>query len=295
MKKNLKREINKNHTSQAVGLDIALALANFITGKDNLHYGIWDGLEVNLGNLGPAQEAYTRKLLSYLPQKKNLRILDIGGGAGETAKLFLALGHKVTIIVPSPILASRSEENTKGKANIKLCTFEDYKSQGNERFDLCFFSESFQYIPLNKALEKASKLLNKNGQILIADCFRSDVSKKSTYRPPGGGHSLIDMLEEIKINNLKIILKEEITKSVSPSIDIEQKFYKTLGIIIRRITHSFSKKHPLIFNIVNSVYKLFLNKRKRNKLHNRLFRNSRNSEIFEYYNHYMIFLLKPNS
>ena len=161
MRKNLKQAEYTNHTSQAIGLDIAIALANFITGKDNLHYGLWDDLEVNLGNLGAAQEAYTKKLLSYLPQKKSLNILDIGGGGGETAKLLLNLGHKVTVIVPSPILAERSKKNTKGCANIKLCTFEDYNSQNNETFDVCLFSESFQYIPLKKGLSKASKILKK--------------------------------------------------------------------------------------------------------------------------------------
>ena len=72
MRKRKKQQLNKDHTSQAVGLDIALALVNFITGKDNLHYGFWDNIEVNLGNLGHAQDAYTEKLLSYLPKKKNL-------------------------------------------------------------------------------------------------------------------------------------------------------------------------------------------------------------------------------
>ena len=111
---------NKNQTSQAVGLDIALKLSNFITGKDNMHYGLWDGLDITLDNLGIAQEAYTKKLLSYLPNNKSLDILDIGGGAGETAKLLISLGHKVTIVVPSPILASKAKENTNGIATVAV-------------------------------------------------------------------------------------------------------------------------------------------------------------------------------
>ena len=79
----MKKKLPANDTSQAIGLDIALELANFITGKSNMHYGIWDELEVNLGNLGIAQEAYTKKLFSYLPKDKHLSILDVGGGATE--------------------------------------------------------------------------------------------------------------------------------------------------------------------------------------------------------------------
>jgi len=47
----LKKKLANNDTSQAVGLDIALELASFITGKSNMHYGIWDNLEINLGIL----------------------------------------------------------------------------------------------------------------------------------------------------------------------------------------------------------------------------------------------------
>ena len=37
-----------------------------------MHYDIWDNLEINLGNLGVAQEAYTEKVFSYLPKNKIL-------------------------------------------------------------------------------------------------------------------------------------------------------------------------------------------------------------------------------
>ena len=291
----MKKKLTNNDTSQAVGLDIALELASFITGKSNMHYGIWDNLEINLGNLGIAQEAYTEKVFSYLPKNKILNILDIGGGAGETAKKLLELGHHVTIIVPSPILASHSKNNTANKANIKLCTFEEYQSDDNELFDLCLFSESFQYIPLNEALKKAKSLLNANGQIIISDCFRSSISFKSPYRPPGGGHSLQEMYEEIIINKLEILNEEDITKSVSASIDLEQKFYNTLGAVIKRVIQTYSNRHKFIFKIMKIIFNLLLSNKKRIRLKDRLLKNSRNSEVFEIYNNYMIFLLKPNN
>ena len=290
----MKKKLANNDTSQAVGLDIALELASFITGKSNMHYGIWDNLEVNLGNLGIAQEAYTEKVFSYLPKNKNLNILDIGGGAGETAKKLIELGHNVTIVVPSPILASHSKNNTANKANIKLCTFEEYQSDDNELFDLCLFSESFQYIPLSEALKKAKSLLNANGQIIISDCFRSSVSSISSYRPPGGGHSLQQMYKEIILNKLEILNEEDITKSVSASIDLEQKFYNTLGAVIKRIIQTYSNRNKLIFKIMKITYTLLLSNKKRMRLNDRLFKNSRNSEVFELYNNYIIFLLKPN-
>ena len=290
----MKKKLANNDTSQAVGLDIALELASFITGKSNMHYGIWDNLEINLGNLGIAQDAYTEKVFSYLPKSKTLNILDIGGGAGETAKKLLELGHQVTIVVPSPVLALHSKNNTQNKANIKLCTFEEYQLDNNELFDLCLFSESFQYIPLNESLKKAKSLLNSNGQIIISDCFRSSISFKRPYRPPGGGHSLQKMYKEILLNKLEVVNEEDITKSVSASIDLEQKFYNTLGTIIKRVIQTYSNRHKFIFTIMKIIYNLLLSNKKRMGLKDRLFKNSRNSEVFELYNNYMIFLLKKN-
>ncbi|MEE2774912.1 MAG: methyltransferase domain-containing protein [Pseudomonadota bacterium] len=284
----------KQHTSQSVGLDIAVNLANFATGKDNLHYGIWDGLDVNLGNLCLAQEAYTKKLLSYLPKGKKLTILDVGGGAGETAKELLSLGHEVTLIVPSASLASLAKKNTRNEAKIKLCTFEDYEPNRNQLFDLCLFSESFQYIPLRFALKKAKKILKNNGKVLISDCFRSNaIKQKYSHRPPGGGHLLSEMYEEIKLNNLRVISSEEITQSVSGSIDLEQKFYNTIGSILIRVKHTFSVKNPILFLIASNIYKFLLSKKKRINVNNRLYKDLRNSKIFEKYNHYMVFFLEP--
>ena len=283
---------NKNQTSQAVGLDIALKLSNFITGKDNMHYGLWDGLDITLDNLGIAQEAYTKKLLSYLPNNKSLDILDIGGGAGETAKLLISLGHKVTIVVPSPILASKAKENTNGIATVELCTFEEYKTRNKKAFDLCLFSESFQYIPLEIVLKKAQNLLAPQGHILIADCFRSEMYNKISHRPPGGGHYLRKMYAKINELNLSIEVKEDITSSVSASIDLEQKFYNTIGFSIKRVLEVLKFKHPILIRIIKLIYVILLNKKKRNGIKSRLFEKVRTAEDFEIYNHYMIFLLK---
>ncbi|MFT6103924.1 MAG: hypothetical protein ACJA1E_000339 [Paracoccaceae bacterium] len=90
--------------SRAIGLDVGLSLMAWLTGAENLHYGLWDDIEPLAQNLGAAQAAYTDKLFCYLPDGP-LRILDIGGGAGATAAKLIARGHKVDIVVPSELLA----------------------------------------------------------------------------------------------------------------------------------------------------------------------------------------------
>ena len=201
-------KFQKNNTldTKALGLEVSLAIAKFVTGKENMHYGVWDNLDPCLENLGKAQEQYTKLLLKYFPKKKKLKILDIGGGAGETAKKLISLGHSVTVVVPSNILSRRCLKNTDNKAEVHNIKFENYEPKKNQAFDLCLFSESFQYIPAKIALEKAKGLLSKDGQILVADCFRSDLKHNSYNRRPGGGHPLSEMLKLIKDIDLGLSL-----------------------------------------------------------------------------------------
>tara|TARA_B100000029_G_scaffold510297_1_gene601428 strand:+ start:1114 stop:2031 length:918 start_codon:yes stop_codon:yes gene_type:complete len=290
------KNTKSQESSRAVGLDIALKIVSFVTGKEHLHYGYWNGLDVTLENLGKAQEAYTQHLFKYLPQKKSqkkLKILDIGGGSGQIASYLIDLGHQVTIIIPSSILAKHAKQNTQGKAEIQPTTFEEYTPNKNIKFDLCLYAESFQYIPIRIALQKASQLLNKNGEILIADCFRSANEQTGIFRKPGGGPSLASMESEIKKQHLEIVAREEITKDVAPSIELEQQFYNTIGFSINRVVRSLKITRPISLKFMGILYKLLLSKRKRLRLEDRLFEKTRSKDSFIQYNHYMIFRLKP--
>ena len=281
------------NVSQSIGLDIALILSKLITGKSNLHYGIWDGLENTMGNLCLAQEAYTRKLFQYLPKKKNMKILDIGGGGGETANELLQKGHEVDIIVPSKELAKEAKKVTKGNATIYETTFENFKPKNSKSYDVCLFSESFQYIPMDISLPKSSLLLNETGIILVSDCFRSEAFKKSKSRQPGGGHSIVKMEEKLSELSLNVMLKEDITKSVAPSIDLEQKMFNALGEIISRLSISLKNKRVILYNLIRLLYKTLIKKKRREDIERRLFSKNRTSHSFLTYNRYLIFKLKP--
>jgi len=289
-------QLQKNNPldTKTLGLEVSLAIAKFVTGKENMHYGVWDNLDPCLENLGKAQEQYTQLLFKYFPKKKKLKILDIGGGAGETAKKLISLGHSVTVVVPSNILSKRCLENTDNKAKVHNIKFEDYAAEKNQTFDLCLFSESFQYIPAKIALEKAKGLLSKDGQILVADCFRSDLKHNSHNRRPGGGHPLSEMLKLLKDIDLNIVSKKEITKSVAPSLDIEQKFYNVVGVGIDKVQQGLVTNHPWKMKLFNLVYKMIVSQKKRRRLHDRIYGNIRNSDNFIKFNHYMIFQLSSN-
>ncbi|WP_407492170.1 class I SAM-dependent methyltransferase [Pseudooceanicola sp. MF1-13] len=278
--------------SRAIGLEVGNEIAKWLTGAENLHYGLWDELEVNAGNLGRAQSAYTDKLFGYLPEGQ-LSILDIGGGAGETARKLLALGHQVQIVVPSAYLADRCRANAPG-ATVHLSTFEEFETQ--ETFDLCLFSESFQYIPMDTALLKALGMTKPGGHVLIADCFRSDgMVVADDIRPAGGGHNFTAFQAYVETLPVERVAFEEITTSVAPSIDLEQSFFHVFGNAIGRIDDELSTKRPKTRGGLMMLLRTFMGKRKMHRLNERLRASHRTSENFIRDNHYVITKLKKSA
>lgn len=275
--------------TRAVGLDVGLAFIRWLTGAENLHYGLWTGLEVTAGNLRTAQDAYTVKLFGYLPQGR-LRILDIGGGAGETAKKLLALGHSVDIVVPSAFLAARCRETATG-AVVHETTFEGFTGTGP--YDLCLFSESFQYIPLAASLPKCARLLAPGGKVLIADCFRTAAYQgRQVHGPqPGGGHQLSVFQGAVAKSAFTIEAGEDITDAVAPSVNLEQALFQVLGHGVTRVSDEIHRKRPTVHWFLGKLVGLFLSRKRRENLMQRLTGTTRTSEAFRLHNRYQIMRL----
>jgi len=271
--------------TQAIGLDTALALSRWLTGTEHLHYGLWTGLDVSAGNVGRAQEAYSAKLFGYLPAGR-LRILDIGGGAGETAKKLIALGHSVEIVVPSAYLAERCRANAP-TAVVHEATFQAANPVGP--FDLCLFSESFQYMPMDQSLPKALSLLAPQGEILIGDCFRSPAFPTRTEgHICGGGHRVGDFHHILASLPLQILAIEDVTQAVAPSIDVEQALFNVFGRAILSTDRELAQKTPFKHRLLRGVWNLLAAKRKQQRLAERLFEQQRNSSMFTANNTYMM-------
>jgi SAM-dependent methyltransferase len=275
--------------TKAIGLDVGLGFVRWLTGGENLHYGLWDGLEVSAGQLGAAQAAYTAKLFGLLPPGR-LRILDVGGGAGETAGKLLALGHRVEIVVPSPLLAERCRQNAP-EATVHLARFEDF--DGTDRFDLCLFSESFQYIPLNIALGKARDLVEPAGHILIADCFRSEAFRGGgKVRIVGGGHGIGAFRQQVEHFGLDVLHDEDITESVAPSIDLEAGLFRVFGQALDRVNEELAVKRPKTRWAIGRLLRTLVSERRRHRLLDRLRAEDRTSEVFLRNNRYLMVKLR---
>jgi len=276
--------------TRAIGLDVGLSFIKWLTGAENLHYGLWGGLDVTAGNLRSAQDAYTTKLFKLLPKGK-LRILDIGGGAGETARKLLELGHQVDIVVPSAFLAQRCRDNAP-KATVHECMFEDLQTE--QIFDLCLFSESFQYIPIKIALEKAAGYLDKGGEIIVSDCFRSEgIKGHKIGSTVGGGHHIGAFRETLAAKPIEVISEEDITASVAPSIDLEQNFFNVLGHAVTRIDQELGAKKRKTRWFIHRALVTVMSKRKRYRLNQRLNEKTRTAAHFSANNVYLMIKLRP--
>jgi MPBQ/MSBQ methyltransferase len=263
--------------TQAIGLDTALALSKWLTGTEHLHYGLWTGLDVAAANVGRAQDAYSERLFSYLPQG-NLRILDIGGGAGETAKKLIAMGHSVEIVVPSAYLAARCRENAP-QAVVHEATFQDAAPQGP--FDLCLFSESFQYIPMQVSLPKALSLLGPKGEILIGDCFRTPAYPTHMGRKIcGGGHRIAAFETAVAKLPLQVLAQQDVTADVAPSIDVEQALFNVIGRGLLSANAELAQKRPWLHWLLRRALALVLSRQRRARLSARLFQSDRTAAAF---------------
>ena len=275
--------------TKAIGLDAGVGFVRWLTGAENLHYGLWTDLEPVAGNLGRAQDAYTERLLGYLPEGR-LSILDIGGGAGETARKLADLGHRVDIVVPSRPLAERCRANAPS-ARVHETTFEAFAS--DTAFDLCLFSESFQYIPLRVALDKALQLAAPGGHVLIADCFRSeDFAPGGETRIVGGGHPVAEFRAALDACAGDVLRQEDITEAVAPSIDIEQGLLHVLGDAVTRVDAELSAKRPVMRWLLTGAARLAFGRRRLYRLDRRLRGDERSSTVFVRNNRYLVTLIQ---
>ena len=279
--------------TRSLGLDLGTGLMRFLTGREILHYGLWEnGLEVCAANLRTAQEAYTERLFRMLPPGK-LTILDIGGGTGETARDLLELGHDVEIVVPSEVLAERCSANAGPDARVHCVHFEGFES--DRRFDVCLFSESFQYIAVDTALDNAAAHLADGGEILIADCFRSEAfgHDVTEHGLVGGGHDLAAFRRELESRKLGIAFEEDVTELVAPSVELEQQFFNMIGSAALRIDRDLRLAFPKLRWLAAVVLRKMLGERRRTRLERRLLESHRTAEAFCRYNRYLMLKVRP--
>ena len=145
----------KREAWQQVGLVSGFLAGRHFVGTKDLHYGYWqDDVEPIIQKFSRAQEEYCQFILSHIPADAE-RVLDVGCGAGSVAAHLVARGQKVDCVSPSSFLNSQARELLGDKARIFECDYEDY--QTTDKYDCVLFCESFQYVKMERGLDKCRR------------------------------------------------------------------------------------------------------------------------------------------
>jgi SAM-dependent methyltransferase len=282
MKKRRKYKID----SKEVGLEIEFLALNFLLKLEHLHYGYFkDGLEANVSNLKKAQENYEELLISNIPEGIK-SILDVGCGAGRTAMNLTLKGYSVDCVSPNQRLINYAGMLTGDKVKYWVCRLQDLKI--DNKYDLILFSESLQYIPVDKGIPIALQFLRPGGYIMVSDFFRNDPELKSKL---GGGHRYDKWLKWRATFPVKTIIEKDITAETSPTVDIFNQFTQD---VIKPSWESLwalgEDRFPLIIKIARRLYR-----KKLYEMEQKHFTGQRSGENFRKYKKYMFYLFQAEN
>jgi SAM-dependent methyltransferase len=197
-----------------------LVVGRYALGMNDLHYGLWsDDLELIPANLPVAQARYTEDLMADIPAGVK-SILDVGCGAGNTARKLLDRGYQVDCLSPNAWLNEEAKQAVGGRARVFLSKFEAI--QLDRTYDLILFSESFLFMKADQALAKAESLLNPGGYILISDIFKVPSDVKS---PIGGGQDIRRYRALMEASRFELLKDTDITDRIAPTFDLLQRAY----------------------------------------------------------------------
>lgn len=238
-----------------------------LTNSDFLHYGYWEelpapGEELTITRLRVAQEAYSMKLMSFIPTGIT-SVLDVGCGIGGNTKYlcdrisasrpdedFLVEG-----LAPDPLQQAKFIEKTQGKIPFHLSRFEDFTA--TKSYDLILFSESSQYVAVNDLAQGTSRLLANNGYLLLADMMRKDKEyQKGIF---SNCHLKQELQTALETAGFTLVESEDISQNVAPTIDLCVDNFQRFGLTTGKYIADVLKiAVPPLYTLTNWVYKRWL-------------------------------------
>lgn len=273
----------KRMTSKDAGLSIGLILGKYFLKTMDMHYGYWtDDLEVDIANLPRAQEQHSDFIISHMPEGVKT-VLDVGCGAGMLARRLLDEDYQVDCVSPSLVLAEEARKVLGDAVPMYLCKFEQLDS--DREYDVVLFSESFQYVHLNEALQQSLKFLKSGGHLLICDFFQTDAQGKS---PLGGGHKLSKFYSAIENYPFEKMDDIDITEQVAPNLQITNEVMLNVLLPIWNNTLTFLKsRHRWLSRIL-----LWRFKKRIEKINRKYLSGERNAENFKIFKSYRLLLYR---
>ncbi|MGH7568311.1 MAG: class I SAM-dependent methyltransferase [Gemmatimonadales bacterium] len=269
--------------SHEFGLAMGLIFGRYFLDMRDLHYGYWpDDLAVEPRNLAQAQTAYTAFLMSHIPEGVR-SILDVGCGAGNTARKLLDRGYRVDCVSPNSFLTSVAREVLGDRATVFETKFEDLET--DRRYDLLLFSESFLFIKPDAALPQASRLLTPGGYLLMTDIFKVPADGKS---PIGGGHQLPVFRQIMAGAPFELVRDVDMTAGIAPTFDLlDQAYAGVIKPAYDLLTARLAYRYPWLTRLVRWKFR-----KKIERYEQKHFSGRRNAANFAKYKSYRLFLYR---
>jgi len=272
--------------SRNVGIEIGAIFSKYFLKSQHLHYGYWtNDLQVDIANLPIAQENYAKFLISHIPDGVRT-ILDVGCGFGQIAKKLVDMGYHVDCVSPSQFLSKKARELLGNTSHIFECYYQQLQTE--KRYDLILFSESFQYIDIEEAIEKTLGFLNQGGYILICDFFKKESPYKSSL---SGGHPLRRFYNIVSEYPLEPVKDLDITEGMASTLDIANDMLKEVIEPTITLSEQFlENRYPFMSKFVKWIYR-----NKINKINEKYFTGERTGENFKKFKSYRLLLYKKTS
>ncbi|MEA3507216.1 MAG: class I SAM-dependent methyltransferase [Elusimicrobiota bacterium] len=224
---------------------------------DSLHLGLWEEDDpLTLEGARNAQDRYTNELIDMIPDGVK-SVLDAGCGTGVTAKELKEKGCRVVCLNPDRYQEDLFKAKFDNTIEFHRVKFEDYSPEDKEtKYDLILMSESSQYMDTKRMIEKARRLLNPGGYLLIADYFRK--ADTNFYKSCKVKDSF---LKRIRKSGFELKKNRDITKNVIPNLTLGKEIYFSYGVpVIEIITGYARDEKPVLASIVKRVFSSKLKK-----------------------------------
>jgi SAM-dependent methyltransferase len=236
--------------------DIALNLGIKLLELKHLHYGYFEKSQLAVfQNLSSAQDRYVEFLLSHIPAGVK-KIVDVGCGTGEVAKLLLDKGYEVICIAPDEFLIEKTKEKTGNRATYFQDLYENIADIPAHSQDLILMSESCQYIKPDPGWEQNKRILKTGGYLLVCDFFKMKPIDNPAVSKSGQPYD--NFIQRSKDNKFQLLVEKNITENIAPTMDI---FQKLIDDKIFPIADAFLELLKRRFPIINKIIHFFFGKK----------------------------------
>jgi MPBQ/MSBQ methyltransferase len=231
---------------QRVKVSTSLRLMREVLDLDHLHYGLWQGEQLDLEGLKKAQDRYAEKLCDWVPEGVR-SILDVGCGTGSMAVRLRDRGFEVEGLAPDPYLGEVFTERT--GLVFHLARFQEFEPERG--YDLILMSESAQYIWLDSLFPHVCRVAP-GGHLLLADYFVIDNDGSQAAR---SGHPLAGFLNRADESGCELLRREDVTEQTAPTLALASSWLDKYGIKIAAVLGERAhRRHPWLYRLGDKLF-----------------------------------------